>query len=142
MEELMELRTLIHQGNLQAALSLIDEMEEMSKEDKINKIYSYCIVLLVHLIKQEAEKRTTDSWEVSIRNSVNAIQRTNKRRKAGGTYMSPLELREILTQAYKQAMDNARLEAFGGVYDAQAFEQFVNQTTLIEQAILLINSEI
>ena len=52
MEELLELRELVVAGNLKAALSLIDELEEMSKEDKINKIYSYCVVLLVHLIKQ------------------------------------------------------------------------------------------
>lgn len=54
MEELLELRELVVSGNLKAALSLIDELEEMSKEDKINKIYSYCVVLLVHLIKQQA----------------------------------------------------------------------------------------
>jgi uncharacterized protein HemY len=40
MEELLELRELVVSGNLEAALSLIDQLEEMSKEDKINKIYS------------------------------------------------------------------------------------------------------
>jgi hypothetical protein len=74
MEELLELRELVVAGNLDAALSLIDELEEMSKEDKINKIYSYCVVLLVHLIKQKAEKITTHSWDVSIRNSIDAIK--------------------------------------------------------------------
>ena len=73
MEELLELREFVVAGNLDAALSLIDELEEMSKEDKINKIYSYCVVLLVHLIKQQAEKRTTHSWDVSIRNSIDVI---------------------------------------------------------------------
>ncbi len=38
----------------------------MSKEDKIHKIRSYAIILLIHLIKQEAEQRTTRSWDCSI----------------------------------------------------------------------------
>ncbi len=46
MEELLELKQFVIAGDVEAALSLIDELEEMSKEDKINKIYSYCIVLL------------------------------------------------------------------------------------------------
>ncbi|MFM9158308.1 MAG: DUF29 family protein, partial [Dolichospermum sp.] len=92
-------------GNLEAALSLIDELEEMSKEDKINKIYSYCVVLLVHLIKQQAEKRTTHSWYVSIRNAIDAIDRINKRRKSGGYYMDKQEIEEILPGAYNRALD-------------------------------------
>jgi hypothetical protein len=35
-------------------------MEEMSREDKVNKIYSCPEILLLHLIKQRAEQRTTD----------------------------------------------------------------------------------
>jgi len=42
-------------------------MTEMSKDDKLNKIFSFSImILIIHLIKQQAEKRTTRSWEVSI----------------------------------------------------------------------------
>jgi hypothetical protein len=118
MEELIELRSLVQRGELESALMLIDELEEMSKDDKINKIYSYVVILLLHLIKQAAEKRSTSSWEVSIRNSVISIQRTNKRRKAGGNYLSDREITEILEDAYDRALDNARLEAFGGAYDA------------------------
>jgi hypothetical protein len=43
MEELIELRSLVQRGDVQSALMLIDELEEMSKDDKINKIYSYGI---------------------------------------------------------------------------------------------------
>ena len=140
MEELMELRSLVQQGDLQSALTLIDELEEMSKDDKINKIYSYAIILLVHLIKQAAEKRSTSSWEVSIRNSLISIQRTNKRRKAGGNYLSDRELSEILADAYDRALDNARLEAFGGAYDAIAIGKMVNQTEILELAMQLLTT--
>ena len=140
MEELMELRSLVQQGDLQSALTLIDELEEMSKDDKINKIYSYAIILLVHLIKQAAEKRSTSSWEVLIRNSLISIQRTNKRRKAGGNYLSDREISEILVDAYDRALDNARLEAFGGAYDAIAIGKMVNQTEILELAMQLLTT--
>ena len=92
MEELLELKTLLIGGNISEALILVEEMTEMSKDDKLNKIFSFGIILLLHLIKQQAEKRTTRSWDVSIRNSVRQIQRSNKRRKANGNYLTPEEL--------------------------------------------------
>ena len=127
-------------GNLEAALSLIDELEEMSKEDKINKIYSYCVVLLVHLIKQQAEKRTTHAWDVSIRNAIDAIDRINNRRKAGGYYMNKKEIEEILPGAYNRALDNASLEAFGGIYDELTLRNMVDQELIIKQALNLISN--
>ncbi|MDB9436726.1 DUF29 family protein [Dolichospermum lemmermannii CS-548] len=138
MEELLELRELVVSGNLEAALSLIDELEEMSKEDKINKIYSYCVVLLVHLIKQQAEKRTTHAWDVSIRNAIDAIDRINNRRKAGGYYMNKKEIEEILPGAYNRALDNASLEAFGGIYDELTLRNIVDQELIIKQALNFI----
>ena len=84
MEELYELRGYVEQGKYSEALNLIGEMEEMSRDDKINKIESFFEILLLHLIKSQAENRSTRSWEVSIRNSVRSIIRSNRRRKAGG----------------------------------------------------------
>lgn len=135
MEELLELRELVVAGKLDAALSLIDELEEMSKEDKINKIYSYCIVLLVHLIKQQSEKRTTHAWDVLIRNATDAINRINKRRKAGGFYLNTLDLEEILGEAYGRALDNAALEACGGIYDGLTLRNRVDQKLILKQAL-------
>jgi len=53
---------------------------------------SYAKVLLLYLSKREAEKHTTRSWDVSIENAVYEIQKTNRRRKAGGHYLSLEEL--------------------------------------------------
>jgi hypothetical protein len=116
MEELLELKALLTGGNISEALLLVEEMTEMSKDDKLNKIFSFSIILLLHLIKQQAEKRTTRSWEVSIRNSVRQIQRSNKRRKASGNYLTLEELEETLIDAYKSALDGAALEVFEGRY--------------------------
>ena len=83
----------------------------MSKDDKLNKIFSFGIILLVHLIKQRAKKRTARFGDTSIFNAVQQIQRTNKRRKAGGQYLINLELRETLEDAYPSALKGAALEA-------------------------------
>ena len=53
----------------------------MSRDDKINKIKSFLKTLLLHLIKQDAEQRTTSSWDVSIENAVSQIRDTNKNQK-------------------------------------------------------------
>jgi hypothetical protein len=88
MEELLTLKEMLICGDLPAAMVLVEEMTEMSKDDKINKIFSYSIILLVHLIKQKVENRSTRSWELSIYNSTTQIQRANQRRKAKGTYLN------------------------------------------------------
>jgi pentatricopeptide repeat protein len=41
MEELFELKHYMEQGRYAEALTLIGEMEEMSRDDKMNKIESY-----------------------------------------------------------------------------------------------------
>ncbi len=138
MEELLELKNLLISGNIADALLLVEEMTEMSKDDKLNKIISFGIILLLHLIKQQAEKRTTRSWEISIRNSVRQIQRTNKRRKANGNYLTETELQETLEDAYQSALDQASLEAFEGRYEADEIATMIDRNTIINQALTLI----
>ena len=86
-DELHALRQAIEAGDYTQALWLIDEMDEMSRDDKINKIISYMRVLLIHLIKQAVEKRTTRSWDDSIEEALDSIAATNKRRSSGGYYL-------------------------------------------------------
>lgn len=138
MEELLELKELLTEGNITEAILLVEEMTEMSKEDKLNKIFSFSIILLLHLIKQQAEKRTTRSWDVSIRNAVRQIQRINKRRKTKGYYLTEGELRETLTDAYDLALDKAALEAFEGRCDSQKLADLVDKISLLNQAFQLI----
>ncbi|NEP49088.1 MAG: DUF29 domain-containing protein [Moorea sp. SIO3C2] len=138
MEELMTLKELLYEGKIPEALELIEELEEMSKSDKLNKLFSYGIILLLHLIKKAAEKRTTKSWEVSIRNSVKQIQRTNKRHKAKGTYLTEEELLETLRDAYESALDRASLEAFEGSYEAEEIAKMVEREEIIKTAMDLI----
>jgi hypothetical protein len=141
MDELAELRTLLEAGRIEEALLLVDELDEMSREDKINKISSYMRVLLIHLIKQHAEQRRTRPWEVSIKEAVRQINRTNSRRKAAGTYLSREELRSELEDVYALALERAALEAFGGVYAAEDIAARVSRVQVLEEALMDIVGE-
>jgi hypothetical protein len=138
MEELLELKQLLLRGHVEEALLLVEEMTEMSKDDKLNKIFSFSKILLLHLIKQEAENRTTRSWDLSIKNAVKEIQRTNQRRKAKGTYCDEAELREALEDAYEIALDAAAREAFEGRYESEALGEKVDRVLMIDRALQLI----
>lgn len=138
MEELMEMRELLEAGRYSDALTLLGEMEEMAKDDKINKIESLLQILLLHLIKQHAEKRSTRSWDVSIRNSVSAIYRSNKRRKAGGYYLTLEEMREAIREIYDTALTSASLEAFEGQYAEQQLAQELDAQQVQAHALDLI----
>jgi hypothetical protein len=138
MEELIDLRRYIEEKNYEKALEIVGELEEMSKEDKLNKIYSYAVILLIHLIKQEVEKRTTRSWNVSIRNSVREINRVNKRRKSGGCYANDQELLDIINEAIPAAIDRASLEVSEGLYETSDLMLLFDINLIIERAFTLI----
>ncbi|WP_319422502.1 DUF29 family protein [Pleurocapsa sp. FMAR1] len=136
MEELIELRKSITSGDYSKALEIVDQLEEMSLEDKLNKIYSYTVILLLHLIKQEAEGKTTRSWSNSILNSAEQINRINKRRKSGGYYAKAEVLQEIIDDAFPPALRNAALEASGGAYQEEELLKMISSLSDIKQKAL------
>jgi hypothetical protein len=135
MDEILELRQYMQQGKYDAALLIINEMEEMAKDDKLNKIYSFAIILLLHLIKEKAEQRTTRSWRISLRNAVENVQRVNTRRNAGGTYCTTADLEQTLEAAYNQALRYASEEAFGGIYTPKNLGAMINKDAIILEAL-------
>ena len=139
MEELLELKGFLLSGNIADALLLVEEMTEMSKDDKLNKISSFAKILLLHLIKRQAEGRTTRSWDASIENAVYEIQKTNRRRKAGGSYLTREELREAISDAYRVALSGAAAEAFGVCYTVNQLATMCDREAIIEQAIALVS---
>lgn len=138
MEELLDLKDLLLKGDISGALVIVEDLEEMSRDDKINNISSYAKILLLHLIKQQAENRTTRSWDVSIRNSALEIQSKNKRRKAGGYYLNREELRLALEEAYEPALNAASLEVAEGLYDPQTLGNLLDRGTIVDLALALI----
>ena len=135
MEELLDLKQLLLKGDIKGSLALVEDLEEMGRKTIIDKIRSYAIILLLHLIKQKAENRTTKSWDVSIRNSIREIINTNKRRKASGYYVPSEELKEILFVAYPNALDLASLEVASGSYEPEELAKMVNQDEIIDFAL-------
>jgi hypothetical protein len=71
-------------------------------------------VLLIHLIKQAAEQRTTPLWDRTIRNALFWIPRINRRRKAGGWYLPADDLQEALADVYAHALDSVRQKRWVG----------------------------
>ncbi|MDJ0534232.1 MAG: DUF29 family protein [Xenococcaceae cyanobacterium MO_207.B15] len=135
MEELLELKQLLLKGDIKGSLALVEDLEEMGRKAIVDKIRSYAIILLLHLIKQQAENRTTKSWDVSIRNSTREIINTNKRRKAGGYYLSKEELEEILVIAYPNAIDSASLEVAEGRYEPEELAAMIDKEAIITSAL-------
>lgn len=140
MEELLELKALLLKGDIKGSLAIVEDLEDMSKNGIISTIRSYAVILLLHLIKQQAENRTTRSWDVSIRNSVREIQRQNKRRKAAGYYLSDQELTDTLNDAYLNALDAASLEVESGRYQSEQLEAIIDKNKLISTAFILIKN--
>lgn len=138
MEEILELRACLEQHRYADALTLVAEMEEMSKEDKINKVGSFIKIMLIHLIKRAAEQRTTRSWDTSINNAVYDIRRTNRRRKAGGFYITGDDVHELIAEAYPYALSYAALEAFEGRYDADDLEALFDAVAVREEAYRML----
>ena len=138
MDELLELRKKVESQDYQGALSIINELEEMSVEDKLNKIESYMIILLMHLIKQSVEKRTTSSWNRSVSNSVKGINKTNKRRRSGGHYAESETIFQMLQEAYTDAIEEASYEAFEGKYTVDKLDTIADKNQIIEKAMSLI----
>lgn len=141
MEELLTLRQYIQEKHYDKALELIGEMEEMSKEDKLHKIYSYAVILLLQLIKQAAEQRTTRSWDFSIYVATKEIRRVNKRRQAGEYYATKAELQEILVDAFDTAIKKAAIETFEGQYSEAEIVAKIDARALLATALDYIQAE-
>jgi hypothetical protein len=141
MEELLILKSLLLKGDIPGSLAIVEELEEMSRKDIIKTIRSYAVILLLHLIKQQAENRTTRSWDVSIRNSVLEIQEENERPRGAGFYLPLEELRTVVETAYRQAINKASLEVEEGRYEPRELSQLVNQDEIIDRAMAVILSK-
>lgn len=130
MEELIELKEQIVKGDLVAALAIVDELETMSRQDKINTLESFLVVLLVHLIKIQVEQRVTRSWRNSIINSVTQIQIRNRLgKKSNYIYQWDEHYQNKLFTAIRQAAE----EVFGGI-EIEELESQIDYSQLQKDA--------
>lgn len=129
------LRKMVEEHDYVAALAIIDELDEMAKDDKINKVESFVHILLLHLIKEQAEKHTTKSWTRSIEMALRSIVKSNKRRSAGGYYLRPDELKATIEESFSGAVQDAAYEAFGGAYTATRLGEMIDADQLKQEAL-------
>lgn len=138
MEELLEMRQLLEAHRYPEALELLAQLEEMSRDDKVNKIRSFLNLLLLHLIKQRAEEKSTVSWDVSIDNSLKHIYLTNHRRTASGVYVAAEDMQELIGKEFRYALRAAALEAFGGSFSPDKLLLRFDAETLKADALRMI----
>ncbi|WP_107668702.1 DUF29 family protein [Cyanothece sp. BG0011] len=126
-QELIELRQYIEEGRYQDALGIIDELEEMSKKAILEKIQSFLVRLLIHLIKNQVEQRLTNSWAVSIRDSIVKIQSLNLKDNKKSYYIKEQEWQDFLEEALDDAIFAASIEVFEGKYNPFQLRENINE---------------
>ena len=59
----------------------------------------------------------------------------NKRRKSGGFYLSEQEMREVMAEAYPDALKRAALEAFEGQHTETQLEAMIDREQLRQKRL-------
>ena len=136
--ELEQLREFILQKDFLSALYIVDELEEMSRDDKIGKIESFVDVALVHLIKKFVENRMTASWLASINNSVERINKVNNRRPTQNSLLDKSQMREIVDSEFDLCVETAALQIFEGRMTKQEILNKVDRSAIVEDLVNLL----
>ncbi|MFM6198817.1 MAG: DUF29 family protein, partial [Dolichospermum sp.] len=138
-QELIDLRNSILEQRYSDALAIVDELEGMSKKAILRQIKSFLKELLIHLIKNQIEKRLTNSWVASIRNSLIEIQDINLKENKKSYYINQNEWDSWLEDEIELAIADASLEVMSGKFKRQQLSQMLNKPQLILTATELIN---
>ncbi|MFZ4665946.1 MAG: DUF29 family protein [Prochlorotrichaceae cyanobacterium] len=125
-QELFVLRSLLESGRYQEALSVVDELEDMSKQAILRNIESFLVRLMIHLIKYQVENRLTRSWFASITDSIIQISKLNLKGNKSSYYISQSEWRSFLEDALEEALLPASLEILDGALTADQLNDRFN----------------
>ncbi len=136
MEEILELKDCLLNHQYERAMTIVEELELMGRQDKINNLESFLIILLIHLIKIQVEKRVTRSWRSSILNSLREIQKRNKLGKKS-QYIKPNQWGKHFDAIFPDAIFKAADEAFGGI-EIKELRSLVNLNVLQKNTLELL----
>ena len=131
-QELLDLRNSILEGRYEDAFIIIDELEDMSKKSILRNIMSFLIILMIHLIKNQIEKRLTNSWIASISNSVIEIQSLNLKDNRRSYYIKQDEWNDYLEEAIERAIRPASVEVMDGKLKAAAISAQISREDIIQ----------
>jgi hypothetical protein len=137
-QELVELREHILGGRYNEALALVDELEGMGKQAILRNIESFLVRLLIHLIKNQTEQRLTQSWVVSISDSVLQISKLNLKANRTSYYIKPDEWEAYLEEALEEAILRASLETLEGRLKPQQLSKRIDRKALLSLARQLL----
>ncbi|MFE1744357.1 DUF29 family protein [Coleofasciculus sp. H7-2] len=138
-QELTDLRAFILEGRYEDALSLVDELEGMSKKAILQNIETFLSRMLVHLIKNQIEQRLTNSWAASIRDSLLKIQALNLKENKTSYYINWDEWAFHLENGFEDAIFAASVEVFNGNYTPFKLQEMVDRMQIIVAANKLLN---
>ncbi|GCL37345.1 DUF29 family protein [Sphaerospermopsis sp. FACHB-1094] len=134
-QELIDLRNSILAGRYEDALAIVDELEGMSKQAILRNIQSFLRVLLIHLIKNQIEKRLTNSWVVSIRNALVEIKKINLKENKKSYYINKDEWDNYLEEEIELAIGDASVEVLNGIYTEFQLAEMVDKNSIISTAL-------
>lgn len=138
MEEILELKECLINQKYDRAFAIVENLEVMGRQDKINNLESFLVILFIHLIKIQVEKRITRSWKNYISNSLLAIQKRNRLGKKSH-YIKQNDWDEYILECQFEAILGAAKEVFEGI-DYQELEKLVDfeQLMIIGKELLTL----
>ncbi|MDJ0680260.1 MAG: DUF29 family protein [Xenococcaceae cyanobacterium MO_167.B52] len=138
-QELIDLRQSIVEGRYQDALAIIDELEGMGKQAILRNIESFLVGLLIHLIKNQLEKRLTNSWAASISDSIVQIKKLNLKDNKKSYYIKQDQWLPYIEEAIEIAIRPVSIELFSGSLKPSQISKQINRDELTNISQELIN---
>lgn len=127
-----DLRNRIIQGRYADALTIVDELEGMSKQAILRNIQSCVKILLIYLIKNQVEQGLTASWVSSIRNSIRKVKKLNIKDNKKSYYINQDEwVNLIKEEVIEDAIADASLEVMNGKYNQFQLGEMIDRNKLI-----------
>ncbi len=115
------------------AFAIVEDLEAMGRQDKINNLESFLVILLTHLIKIKVEKRVTKSYKNSLSDSLLVIQKRNRLGNKSH-YIKENNWDEHILNCQLEAILGAAKEVFEGI-DYQELEKLVD----FEKLMIIFN---
>jgi len=137
-QELIDLRNSILEQRYTDALSIVDELEGMSRQAILRNIQAFLVRLMIHLIKNQVEQRLTNSWSASIRNSLIEIKKLNLKENKKSYYINQDEWSSYIEEEIDLAIRDASVEVLNGVYSPFKLAEIVDQEQITNQTQVLL----
>ncbi len=138
-QELADLRASILEERYEDALKLVEQLDGMSRQAKIDAIESQLVRMLIHLVKNQLEQRLTNSWAASIRGALVEIKKLNLQDNKTSYYIKENEWQDLIEDALEVAISDASVEVFNGNLSPFQISEQVNRSELIVLAERLLD---